>query len=62
MKVARQAIFRGDDQRGVRVADMFFQKIPLTADGPDPCTCLCIISRTGKANIVSLAPGTEDSV
>jgi hypothetical protein len=53
MKAARQAIFRGDDQRGVRIADMFFHDIPLKAVGPDPCTCLCIASRTGKTNIVS---------
>lgn len=52
MKVARQAIFRGDDQRGVRLADMFFHKIPIKAVGPDPCLCLCIISRGGKTNIV----------
>ncbi|GAQ78418.1 hypothetical protein KFL_000130010 [Klebsormidium nitens] len=51
MKVARQAIFRGDDQRGVRIADMFFHDIPLKAVGPDPCACLCIISRTGKTNV-----------
>jgi hypothetical protein len=52
MNVARQAIFREDDQRGVRLADMFFHNTLVKAVGPDPCLCLCIISRAEKANIV----------
>ena len=50
MKVMRQALYRGDDARRCRIADLFLVRIPKTAIGPDECVSLCILSKQGKAN------------
>jgi hypothetical protein len=50
--VARQAMYRGDDQRVARLCDLFINVLPRSAIGPDRCIVLNIISYQGKRNQV----------